>query len=57
MATWRHPQKTQGIEIVDVGGALPFFAYVDGALLRKKDGTGRRFKTEKAALRAALSFR
>lgn len=34
-------------------GKRPFFAYVGGKLLRKKDGTGRRFKTEEAAKRAA----
>ena len=34
-------------------GKRPFSAYVNGKLLRKKDGTGRRFKTEEAARKAA----
>ena len=34
-------------------GKRPFSAYVNGKLLRKKDGTGRRFTTEEAARKAA----
>lgn len=34
-------------------GKLPFSVYIEGVLLRKKDGTGRRFKTEEAARKAA----
>jgi hypothetical protein len=41
------------IEIKRDGQKLPFHAYVNGKLLRKKDGTGRRFKTEAAARKAA----
>jgi hypothetical protein len=37
----------------DGHSGLPYYALVDGEWLRKKDGTGRRFKTEKAARKAA----
>ena len=34
-------------------GQVVWFAYVDGQMLRAKNGVGRRFKTEDAALKAA----
>lgn len=34
-------------------GKRPYSIYIDNVLLRKKDGTGRRFATEKAAKKVA----